>query len=97
MAAFWIVAAIFVFIIAVSGIKTVRPWERGAVERLGRFVRLASPGLTFIVPFIELMRKVDMREQFVKVPPQEVITRDNVVVTVDAIIYYEVTVRMIAQ
>ena len=91
MIAFWVVVAVFVFIVAVSGIKIVRPWERAAVERLGRYVRLANPGLTFIVPFIEVIRKVDMREQFVKVPPQEVITKDNVVVTVDAIIYYEVT------
>lgn len=91
MTALYIILGVFVFIVAVSGIKIVRPWERGAVERLGRYIRLATPGLTFIVPFIELIRKVDMREQFVKVPPQEVITKDNVVVTVDAIIYYEVT------
>jgi regulator of protease activity HflC (stomatin/prohibitin superfamily) len=91
MTAVWIVIGVFVFIIAVSGIKIIRPWERGAVERLGRYVRLASPGLNFITPFIERIRVVDMREQVVDVPPQEVITKDNVVVTVDAIIYFEIS------
>jgi regulator of protease activity HflC (stomatin/prohibitin superfamily) len=91
MTAVWIVIGVFVFIIAVSGIKIIRPWERGAVERLGRYVRLASPGLNFITPFVERIRVVDMREQVVDVPPQEVITKDNVVVTVDAIIYFEIS------
>jgi regulator of protease activity HflC (stomatin/prohibitin superfamily) len=91
MTAIWIVIGVFLFIIAVSGIKIIRPWERGAVERLGRYVRLASPGLNFITPFIERIRVVDMREQVVDVPPQEVITKDNVVVTVDAVIYFEIT------
>jgi len=91
MTAVWIVIGVFVFIIAVSGIKIIRPWERGAIERLGRYVRLAGPGLNFITPFVERIRVVDMREQVVDVPPQEVITKDNVVVTVDAIIYFEIT------
>lgn len=91
MTAVWIVIGVFLFIIAVSGIKIIRPWERGAVERLGRYVRLASPGLNFITPFVERIRVVDMREQVVDVPPQEVITKDNVVVTVDAVIYFEIT------
>jgi regulator of protease activity HflC (stomatin/prohibitin superfamily) len=86
MIAVWIVIGVFVFIIAVSGIKQIRPFQRGAVERLGRYVRLAGPGLNFIVPFIERIRIVDTREQVVEVPPQEVITKDNVIVTVDAVI-----------
>jgi regulator of protease activity HflC (stomatin/prohibitin superfamily) len=91
MIAVWIVIGVFVFIIAVSGIKQIRPFQRGAVERLGRYVRLAGPGLNFIVPFIERIRIVDTREQVVEVPPQEVITKDNVIVTVDAVIYFEIT------
>jgi regulator of protease activity HflC (stomatin/prohibitin superfamily) len=91
MTALWIVVGIFVFIVAISGIRIVRPWERGAVERLGRYVRRADPGLNFIFPFLERIRVVDLRETVVDVPPQEVITKDNVVVTVDAIIYFEVT------
>ncbi len=72
-------------------VKIVRPYQKGIVERLGRFNRMVSPGLRFIIPIIESIKKVDMREMVVDVPPQEVITKDNVVVTVDAVIYYEVT------
>lgn len=82
---------VFVFFLALLGIKIVRPYERACVERLGRYQRTLQPGLNFILPFIERMIKVDMREQVVDVPPQEVITKDNATVTVDAIIYYEVT------
>jgi len=84
-------AAIFVLIIAITGIRIVTPFEKGVIERLGRYMRTAQPGLTLIIPFIDILRKVDMREQVVDVQPQEVITKDNVVVTVDAIIYYEAT------
>jgi regulator of protease activity HflC (stomatin/prohibitin superfamily) len=86
-----VVIAIVVFIIAASGIKIVRPWEKGLIERLGKYQRTADSGLTVIVPFLERMLKVDMREQVVDVPPQAVITKDNVAVEVDAVVYYEVT------
>jgi regulator of protease activity HflC (stomatin/prohibitin superfamily) len=58
---------------------------------LGKYRRDAEPGLQFIIPFMERMVKVDLRETVIDVPPQEVITKDNVVVTVDAIIYYQIT------
>ncbi|MEO0070876.1 MAG: SPFH domain-containing protein [candidate division WOR-3 bacterium] len=86
-----IVVLIFLFIWALLGLKVVRPYQRGAVERLGKYQRLVRPGLNFIIPFLERLIKVDMREQVVDVPPQEVITKDNATVTVDAIVYYEVT------
>jgi len=86
-----IVILIFLFLMALMGIKTIRPYERACVERLGKYQRTVQPGLNFIVPFIERLIKFDMREQVVDVPPQEVITKDNATVTVDAIIYYEVT------
>ncbi len=86
-----ILIALFLFILALTGIRIIAPYQKGVVERLGRFQRVADPGLTLIVPFLDTLRKVDMREQVVDVPPQEVITRDNVVVTVDAIVYYEAT------
>jgi len=86
-----IVILVFLFLMALLGIKTIRPYERACVERLGKYQRTVQPGLNFIVPFIERLIKVDMREQVVDVPPQEVITKDNATVTVDAIIYYEVT------
>ena len=83
---------IFVVVLfIVLSVKIVRPYQKGIVERLGRFNRIVSPGLRFIIPIIESINKVDMREMVVDVPPQEVITKDNVVVTVDAVIYYEVT------
>ncbi|MCK4232494.1 SPFH/Band 7/PHB domain protein, partial [candidate division WOR-3 bacterium] len=69
----------------------MRPWQKALVERLGRYQRTADSGLIMLVPFIERLTKVDMRTQVVDVPPQEVIAADNVVVTVDAVIYYEVT------
>jgi regulator of protease activity HflC (stomatin/prohibitin superfamily) len=86
-----VVVLVFLFLMALMGIKTIRPYERACVERLGKYQRTVPPGLNFIVPFIERLIKVDMREQVVDVPPQEVITKDNATVTVDAIIYYEVT------
>lgn len=86
-----IVLAVVVFIIAMTGLRIVRPWEKGLIERLGKYQRTADSGLTLIVPFLERMIKVDMREQVVDVPPQQVITKDNVAVEVDAVVYYEVT------
>lgn len=86
-----IVLAVVVFLIAATGIKIIRPWQKGLVERLGRYQRTADAGLTIIIPFLEKLIKVDMREQVVDVPPQSVITKDNVVVEVDAVVYYEVT------
>lgn len=91
MEALFIILAIVVFIIAATGIKIVRPWEKGLVERLGKYQRTADSGLTVIIPFLERIKKVDMREQVHDVPPQAVITKDNVVVEVDAVVYYEVT------
>jgi regulator of protease activity HflC (stomatin/prohibitin superfamily) len=61
------------------------------IEFLGKYKRTADSGLTILIPFFETLVKVDMREQVVDVPPQEVITKDNVVVTVDAVVYYEAT------
>ncbi len=86
-----VIIAFVVFIVVASGIKIVRPWERGLIERLGKYQRTAGSGLTIIVPILERMIIVDMREQVVEVAPQAVITKDNVVVEVDAVIYYEVT------
>ena len=82
---------IFVFIFAATGLRIVRPWEKGLVERLGRYRQTVGSGLTLIIPFMDRLMKVDMREQVVDVPPQQVITKDNVVVEVDAVVYYEVT------
>jgi regulator of protease activity HflC (stomatin/prohibitin superfamily) len=84
------VAAVL-FVSAAAGVRIIRPYQRGLVERLGRYKATVDPGLRVIVPFVDRLLKVDMREHVVDVPPQEVITSDNVVVSVDAVIYYEAT------
>ncbi len=86
-----VIAAFIVFVVAATGLKIIRPWQKGLVERLGKFQRTVDAGLTIIIPFMERLIKIDMREQVVDVPPQSVITKDNVVVEVDAVVYYEVT------
>ena len=86
-----IILAVVVFILAAKGIKIIRPWEKGLIERLGKYQRTADSGITVIIPLLERMIKVDMREQVVDIPPQAVITKDNVAVEVDAVVYYEVT------
>jgi len=77
--------------VVLMSIRIVRPFEKGLVERLGKFQRILDPGLNLIVPFMDTMQKVDMREVVIDVPAQLVITRDNVGVEVDAIIYIQVT------
>jgi regulator of protease activity HflC (stomatin/prohibitin superfamily) len=83
--------ALVVIVFLLAAVKIVRPYQRGIVEQLGKYKQTVDPGLRFIIPFVQTMRLVDMREQVVDVPPQEVITSDNVVVAVDAVIYYEPT------
>ncbi len=85
------IIAFFFFIFAASAVKIVQPYQQGVKERLGKFRETLDPGLRVIVPFIDKIRIVDMREQVIDVPPQEVITSDNVIVSVDAVIYYEPT------
>ncbi|HEX2273085.1 MAG TPA: SPFH domain-containing protein [Acidimicrobiales bacterium] len=93
MALIIVLAAIgfVLFVVVVSGVKIIRPYERGLVERLGKYHATEEPGLRLILPFVDRMVRVDMRERVVDVPPQEVITSDNVVVSVDAVVYYEAT------
>jgi regulator of protease activity HflC (stomatin/prohibitin superfamily) len=93
MILFIVAAAVFLLFIIflASAVKIVRPYQRGVIERLGRYYATVEPGLRLILPFIDKLRIVDMREQVIDVPPQEVITSDNVVVSVDAVVYYEPT------
>ncbi|MEE9528447.1 MAG: slipin family protein [Dehalococcoidia bacterium] len=86
----YVVIAIGVLILLSAAIRIVQEYERGAVFRLGRFVGLRGPGLIFLIPFIERMIKVDLRVITMDVPSQECITRDNVTVRVDAVIYFRV-------
>jgi len=82
--------AVVVIILLSAAIKVVREYERVTVFRLGRFVGLRGPGLVLIIPFIETVRKVDLRVITMDVPPQECITVDNVTVRVDAVVYFRV-------
>ncbi len=86
----YVIIAIAVLILLSAAIKIVREYERGGVFRLGRWVGLRGPGLVLIIPFIENMRKLDLRVITMDVPEQECITLDNVTVRVDAVIYFRV-------
>jgi regulator of protease activity HflC (stomatin/prohibitin superfamily) len=85
------VLGFFLFAYVAAGVRIVKPYQRGIVERLGKYKETVDPGLRLLIPLVDTMRVVDMREQVVDVPPQEVITEDNVGVSVDAVIYYEPT------
>ena len=86
----YFIIAVAVIILLSAAIKIVREYERGGVFRLGRFVGVRGPGLVLIIPFIENMRKLDLRVITMDVPQQECITLDNVTVRVDAVIYFRV-------
>jgi regulator of protease activity HflC (stomatin/prohibitin superfamily) len=86
----YLLIAVVVIILLSAAIKIVREYERGGVFRLGRWVGLRGPGLVLIIPFIEVMRKLDLRVITMDVPQQECITVDNVTVRVDAVIYFRV-------
>ena len=88
LTAFGYVLAIPLFPFA---IRIVQEYERGVIFRLGRLVGARGPGLFFILPFVERMVKVDLRIVTMDVPRQDVITRDNVTVKVDAVVYFRVT------
>ena len=82
--------AITLFVVLISGIRIVNQYERGIVLTLGKFSGIRNPGLNIIIPVIQTMRKVDVRSTPVDVPKQEVITKDNVTVGVDAVVYFRV-------
>jgi regulator of protease activity HflC (stomatin/prohibitin superfamily) len=91
---FGIVVAALIFLIAMMAlaisVRIVKQYEKGLVIRLGRYSHTADAGVVFLLPFVDQLIRVDMREQVINVLPQQVITQDNVGVTVDAVIYYKV-------
>ncbi|MBR4632043.1 MAG: SPFH/Band 7/PHB domain protein [Elusimicrobia bacterium] len=91
MIALWIVAVIVLFIFVANTIRIVQQYEKGLVETLGKYSRTVGAGVTIVIPLFQTLKKVDMREQVMDVAPQNVITKDNVTVTVDAIIYFQIT------
>ena len=90
----WILAAavfIFVLVVIVRSIRIIPQATAGVVERLGRYHKTLMPGLNLLVPFIDRVRPlIDMREQVVSFPPQPVITEDNLVVSIDTVVYFQV-------
>ncbi|WP_137843647.1 SPFH domain-containing protein [Microbacterium sp. 2FI] len=87
-----IVIAIFVIVVIFRSIRIIPQAYAGVVERLGRYQRTLQPGLNLLVPFIDRLRPlVDLRETVVSFPPQPVITEDNLVVSIDTVVYFQVT------
>ena len=86
------VATFLVIVVAliISGVKILKEYERAVVFRLGRMVGARGPGITYIIPGVEKMVKMDMRTVTMDIPPQDVITRDNVSVKVNAVLYFRV-------
>lgn len=83
--------AVFIISFLVAGIRILREYERAVVFTLGRYTRTAGPGLIVIIPVLQQAVFVDVRTIVDDVPPQDVVTRDNVSVRVDAVIYYRIT------
>jgi regulator of protease activity HflC (stomatin/prohibitin superfamily) len=87
-----VIVAIFVLVILFRSIRIVPQATAGVVERLGKYHKTLLPGLNILVPFIDRVRPlIDMREQVVSFPPQPVITEDNLVVSIDTVVYFQVT------
>lgn len=88
--AFTLFILLVVLAVIISGIKVVRQFERGVILTLGRYTGMREPGLRVVIPVLQQMTKVDVRSTPVDVPSQEVITKDNVTIKVDAVVYFRV-------
>ena len=89
---FLIILLVIIIIIAIKSIKVVRQSEVYIIERLGKFHKIADAGLTIIIPFVDRVRSVvSLKQQTMDVPPQGVITKDNVTITIDTVVFYKVT------
>ena len=92
IAALLLVLGVFVVVVLVRAIKIIPQAKAGVVERLGKYHKTLEPGLNILVPFVDRVRPLlDMREQVVSFPPQPVITEDNLVVSIDTVVYFQVT------
>ena len=88
--AFLFVLILFVVIILSNAVRILREYERGVVFRLGRLIAVKGPGLILLIPLVDKMVKVSLRTVVLDVPPQDVITRDNVSIKVNAVVYFRV-------
>jgi regulator of protease activity HflC (stomatin/prohibitin superfamily) len=85
-----LVIVIFLVLILLSAIKILREYERAVIFRLGRLIAVKGPGLIFLIPFIDKMVRVSLRTVAFDVPPQDVITKDNISIKVNAVLYFRV-------
>ena len=81
---------VFLIIIAAASIKILREYERGVIFRLGRLIGTKGPGLIFIIPGVDKLLRISLRTVALEIPPQDVITRDNVSIKVNAVVYFRV-------
>jgi regulator of protease activity HflC (stomatin/prohibitin superfamily) len=88
----WILYSIgaFIFILFISGIRVIRPLERGLIERFGKYNRFASPGFNWIIPVFDSLYRINITETMVNAEPQQIITMDKLNATVDAQVYFKV-------
>ncbi len=87
---FIIIVVIFVLLILSSAVRIILEYDRGVVFRLGRFSSIKGPGLRFIIPVVDRMTRISLRTVAMDVPPQDVITKDNVSIKVNAVLYFRV-------
>ena len=81
---------VFLLIVAASAIKILREYERGVIFRLGRLIGAKGPGLIFIIPGVDKLLRISLRTVVLDIPPQDVITRDNISIKVNAVVYFRV-------
>lgn len=85
-----VIVVLFILIVLWNAIKILREYERGVIFRLGRLIGAKGPGIFFLIPIVDKMVRVDLRVITYDIPPQDVITRDNVTVKVNAVLYFQV-------
>ena len=81
---------VFLFLLVSNAVKILREWERGVILRLGKFQAVRGPGITIVIPLIEKMYRINTRVVTVDVPPQDVITKDNVTLKVNAVVFFRI-------
>jgi len=91
MESFIVTVLVVAGVILFSGLKVIREYERAVIFRLGRLVGTRGPGVIFIIPFIEQAERVDLRVVTMDIPPQDVITQDNIPVKIDGVLYFKIT------
>src|SRR5580658_7281097 len=87
---FMIVVLGLAIALVLTSLKVLNEYERGVVFRLGRIIGAKGPGLIFLIPVIDRMSRIDLRTVTLDIPPQDVITRDNVTIKVNAVVYFRV-------